>query len=295
MKPKVGFVGMGIMGQPMALNILKTGYELMVYNRTVEKIVAATQAGAALAESPKQVAQWADVMILMLTGPDAIDAVLKGKNGLLAGLSAGKTLINMSTVSPGYSRQLSKRLQTVSAVFIDAPVSGSRKPAEEGTLVILAGGLRERVAAMEPLLLAMGKKVVYCGEAGQGAALKLTLNLLLAVMMEGFSEAVNFGQRCGLSLETIIDTILNGLLGCDLFHFKAGMFRNAEFPAQFPLKHMSKDLGLVMETSAETGAAVPIAQAATRLYREALEQNLGDMDFAAVKLVLESLAGSKKC
>ena len=148
---------------------------------------------------------------------------------------------------------------------------------------------------MEPLLLAMGKKVVYCGEAGQGAALKLTLNLLLAVMMEGFSEAINFGQRCGLSLETIIDTILNGLLGCDLFQYKAGMFRNAAFPAQFPLKHMSKDLGLVMATSAETGAAVPIARAAARLYHKALEQNLGEMDFAAVKLVLENLAESEKC
>ncbi|MEW6673799.1 MAG: NAD(P)-dependent oxidoreductase [Thermodesulfobacteriota bacterium] len=290
---KVGFVGTGTMGQPMALNILKSQYALMVYNRTVEKTAVLTQAGALLADNPRQLAQWSDVIILMLTGPDAIDAVLEGRAGILAGLSADKTLVNMSTVSPGYSRRLSARLQAVSTAAIDAPVSGSRKPAEEGKLVILAGGPRARVSTVEPLLLAMGKKVVYCGEAGQGAALKLTLNLLLAVMMEGFSEAVNFGERCGLSPETIIDTILNGLLGCDLFHFKAGMLRNAAFPAQFALKHMSKDLGLVVETAMQTGAVVPVARAAAQLYHEALTQNMGDMDFAAVKMVLERLSLSE--
>jgi 3-hydroxyisobutyrate dehydrogenase-like beta-hydroxyacid dehydrogenase len=195
-----------------------------------------------VASTPKAVAEASDVIILMLAGPEAIDAVLEGSEGLMAGLQAGQTLVNMSTVSPQYSKQLAGKLTAKSAVAIDAPVSGSRKPAEEGALVILAGGPQDKVTELEPLLMCMGKKVVYCGDAGQGASMKMAVNLLLGIMAAGISEAVNLGQKSGLDTATMLETMLAGPMGCALFEFKKPMLIDDSFSAQFPLKHMTKDI-----------------------------------------------------
>ena len=159
MSIKVAFVGLGTMGQPMAKNVAKKGYALSVFNRTPEKALPLKEVGAALAASPKEAAKGADVVILMLTGPEAVDQVLDGPQGVLAGLDAGKTIVDMSTVPPSYSRHLFERLKSRSIAAIDAPVYGSKKPAEEGALVILAGGPQAKVKEMEPLLLSMGKNV----------------------------------------------------------------------------------------------------------------------------------------
>lgn len=289
MSLKVGFIGMGIMGQPMCKNVLKAGYEVTVWNRASDKTAPLAEAGAAVAASPKAAAENSDVIILMLTGPEAIDAVLAGEEGVLAGISPGKPLINMSTVSPAYSRQLDERLRAASVVLIDAPVSGSKKPAEEGTLIILAGGPEDKVAESEPLLLSMGRKVVCCGEAGQGSAMKMAVNLLLGIMMEGLCEAINFGQKCGLSAEVMLETFLAGPLSCGLFNLKTDMLKTGDFPPQFPLRHMTKDLRFVLQTADENGAAAPMGAALFRLYRQAVGHHLGDMDFAAVKKVLEAM------
>ncbi len=290
MKQKIGFIGMGIMGQPMSRNILKAGYDVMVYNRTVEKTHPLKEAGAAVASTPKEIADWADVMILMLTGPEAIDAVLNGETGVLAGKASGKVLINMSTVSPAYSRAMDRILKAESVVFIDAPVSGSKKPAEEGTLIILASGPEEKVTELEPLLLCMGKKVVYCGEAGKGSAMKMMVNLLLGIMMEGLCEAINFGQKCGLTVDSMLDVILSGPLSCGLYNLKTEMMKQDEFPPQFPLKHMLKDIRFVLQTADENGAATPAGHTIFQLYRQAQGHGLSDMDFAAVKKVLKSMS-----
>ena len=165
---KVGFIGLGIMGQPMAQNVAGGDFQLTVFNRSSEKATPLADAGASVAPTPKAVAQASDAIILMLAGPEAIDAVLEGPEGLMAGMKAGQILVNMSTVSPAYSKQLAEKLAAQSVVAIEAPVSGSRKPAEEGALVILAGGPKDKVDELEPLFMCMGKKVVYCGEARQG-------------------------------------------------------------------------------------------------------------------------------
>jgi 3-hydroxyisobutyrate dehydrogenase-like beta-hydroxyacid dehydrogenase len=290
MTHKVAFIGMGIMGQPMAKNVLARGHEVMVFNRHVEKTLPLAEFGAKVARTPVEAAQWADVIILMLTGPEAIDAVVFEENGLLTGRVEGKTLINMSTVSPAYTRQIKNALEPHGVVFLDAPVSGSKKPAEDGSLVILASGPREAVVEMEPLLLTMGKKVVYCGDAGQGSAMKMVINLLLGIMMEGLCEAVNLGQRLGLGTETILDTVLSGPLGCGLFNLKAGMLKSGTFPTQFPFKHMTKDIRFVLQTADNAGAAVPAGHALFQVFRQGLGQDLGDLDFAAVKEVLETMS-----
>jgi 3-hydroxyisobutyrate dehydrogenase-like beta-hydroxyacid dehydrogenase len=287
---KVGFIGLGIMGQPMAQNVVKGGFHLTVYNRSSEKAKLLAEAGASVASTPKAAADGTDVMILMLADPEAIDAVLEGPDGVMAGMKKDLIVVNMSTVSPSYSKQLADRLATKSVIAIDAPVSGSRKPAEEGALVILAGGPVDKVDELQPLFMTMGKKVVYCGEAGQGSSMKMAVNLLLGIMAAGICEAVNLGQKCGLDTTTMLETMLAGPMGCALFEFKKPMLIEDSFPTQFPLKHMAKDIRFALQTADENGALTPIGHTVFQLYRQSMGHGLGDMDFAAVKKVIERMS-----
>ncbi len=289
MKPKVGFMGLGIMGSPMAANIFRAGYPLMVYNRTPDKAEKFADLGAGVASTPIALAHAAQVLIAMVTGPEALNELLWGKDGAGPELGANKVFINMSSVSPGYTRELAEKLALSGVTFIDAPVSGTKKPAEEGTLLILAGGLEEQVKAVEPLLLTMGKKVIYCGPVGQGSMMKMTINLLLGIMMAGLAEALNFGRLGGLPLDTMLDTVFSGPLNCGLFQMKAGMLKENDFPPNFPLKHMTKDLKFVVDTAYETGAPAPLGHLLLHLYRLSVSHNLGDQDFAAIAKALEGL------
>jgi 3-hydroxyisobutyrate dehydrogenase-like beta-hydroxyacid dehydrogenase len=289
MKPKIGFMGLGIMGTPMAANLLKAGYAVMVYNRSPEKAESLVKQGAGLASNPKSLARAADVVIAMVTGPEALSDLLWGPNGAGGAFNHQKVFINMSSVSPGYTRELARELEPTGVTFIDAPVSGTKKPAEDGTLIILAGGPRDKVKELSPVLLAMGKKVVYCGAAGQGAMMKMCINLLLGLMMEGFAEVLNLGKLGGLSLEAMLDTVFSGPLTCGLFQMKAANLENHAYPAAFPLKHMTKDAKFIVDTAFELGAPVPVAHTILHLFRSGVAQGWGDEDISAVARVLEHL------
>jgi 3-hydroxyisobutyrate dehydrogenase-like beta-hydroxyacid dehydrogenase len=166
-------------------------------------------------------------------------------------------------------------------------VSGSKKPAEEGSLIILAGGDKDLVDDLTPLFLSMGKKVVHCGPEGSGSMMKMTANLLLGMMMEGLCEALNFGEKGGLDKAAILDALLSGPMGCGLFKMKEEMLKSGDYPAQFPLKHMLKDIKFVSDTAFETGAATPGAHAVLLLYRQAMAHGFGDLDFSAVMKALQ--------
>jgi 3-hydroxyisobutyrate dehydrogenase-like beta-hydroxyacid dehydrogenase len=291
MQPAIGFIGMGIMGMPMAANLLKAGFTLKVYNRTAAKAQPLVQAGATLAASPRELAQEVDLLLLMVTGPEAVQDVLWGRDGAFRELGPGKTLINMSTVSPRFSRELNSVLSGAGTTFIDAPVSGSKKAAEEKTLIILASGPQEAVAQVTPVLAALGKKVVYCGEAGQGSMMKMSINLLLGLMMAGLAEAVAFGRAGGLSPEALLEVVHAGPLSCGLFQLKTQMLLSGEFPPQFPLKHMTKDAKFIIDTAFETGAGAPLGHLLLHLYRRGLSHGLGEEDFAAIYRVLEAPPG----
>ncbi|RME65126.1 MAG: NAD(P)-dependent oxidoreductase, partial [Nitrospirae bacterium] len=273
---KVGFIGLGIMGLPMARNILKGGYPLVVYNRTPKKAEPLKTEGAEVAGSPKALAEASQVIVIMVTGPEAIDDILHKPEGLLEADLKGKIVVNMSTVSPSYTEKLNETLRERSAVFVDAPVSGSKKPAEEGTLVILASGPEERVKELEGLFLTMGKKVVYCGEVPMGSRMKLAINLLLGAMMASLSEALNFAEKMGIGRELFLDTVLAGPLGCGLFNIKKEMLLKGEYPTQFPLKHMLKDLRFALQEADSSGASVAVGHSIFQLYRQALGKGLGD-------------------
>jgi 3-hydroxyisobutyrate dehydrogenase-like beta-hydroxyacid dehydrogenase len=290
MKPKIGFMGLGIMGTPMTANLLKAGYPVMVYNRTPEKAEPLVKLGAGLASNPRALAKAADVVIAMVTGPEALGDLLWGPDGAGGAFNHSKVFINMSSVSPGYSRDLARELEPTGVTFIDAPVSGTKKPAEDGTLIILAGGPQDKVQELEPVFLAMGKKVVHCGAAGQGSMMKMFINLLLGMMMEGFAEALNFGKLGGLSTEAMLDTVYSGPLNCAMFQVKAANLQNNTYPTAFPLKHMTKDAKFVVDTAYELGAPVPVGQMILHLYRTGVAQGWGDEDLSAIGKVLAHLS-----
>jgi 3-hydroxyisobutyrate dehydrogenase-like beta-hydroxyacid dehydrogenase len=277
---RIGFVGLGVMGVPMARNLLKAGFAVTVFNRTPGRDAEVREAGAKIAPDLPSLAREAEVVVSMVFGQD----------GLMPGLAPGKVLVNMSTVPPDFTRSLAARLGSCRVDFVDAPVSGSKKPAQDGTLVVLAGGAEAAVARVEPVLLAMGKKVVRCGPAGAGSSMKLTLNLLLGVMAAGLGEAVNFGAACGLDPSAVMDAVLAGSMACPLFGIKTDMMVQDEFPQQFALKHMLKDLRFVLSTADAAGAAIPAAHAAFQLYRQAAGKGLSEADFAAVKAVIGGMS-----
>jgi 3-hydroxyisobutyrate dehydrogenase-like beta-hydroxyacid dehydrogenase len=286
---KVGFMGLGIMGAAMANNVHRAGFPLMVYNRSADKAEQFAELGVGVASSPRSLTNATDVIILMVTGPEAIDGLLFGPDGAAESLNDQKTLINMSSVSPAYTRELAKKLAPTAAAFIDAPVSGTKKPAEEGILLILAAGEKAKVEEVTPILETMGKKVIYCGAAGQGSMMKMTINLLLGLMMAGFSEAVHYGLTGGLTLDTILDAVLSGPLSCGLYQVKSQMIKDNDFPAQFPLKHMTKDAKFIIDTAYDTGAPAPLGHLLLHLYRLGVSKGLGDHDFAAIAKVMEGL------
>jgi 3-hydroxyisobutyrate dehydrogenase-like beta-hydroxyacid dehydrogenase len=291
MKPKIGFLGLGIMGQAMASNILKAGYPLMVYNRTPAKTEPLAQLGAGVASDPKHLAHTAEIMIAMVTGPEALNHLLWGPEGAAAAFNEKKTFINMSSVPPRYTREMAERLAPTGVTVIDAPVSGTKKPAEEGSLVIIAGGQEEKIKELEPLFLTMGKKVIYCGPLGQGSMMKMFINLLLGVMMAGFAECLNFGRLGGLDFEAMLETVSSGAMNAPMFQVKAANLRDKKHPPAFPFKHLTKDVKFVVDTAYEIGAPVPLGQILLHLFHLGVAQGWGDEDISAIARVMEHLSG----
>jgi 3-hydroxyisobutyrate dehydrogenase-like beta-hydroxyacid dehydrogenase len=290
MRPKIGFMGLGIMGSAMAGNLLKAGYSVTVYNRSQPKAEPLVRQGARAAAHPRVLAEDAEVIIAMVTGPEALDEILWGSDGVAEALTVDKVFINMSTVSPRYTRDLALEVEPLGATFIDAPVSGTKQPAEQGTLVILAGGPGEKVKELEPVFLAMGKKVIYCGEVGQGSMMKMSINLLIGVMMEGFAEILNFGRLGGLSLEAMLETVFSGAVNSPMFQVKAANMEKKEYPAAFPLKHLTKDLKFLVDTAYDLQAPVPAAQTLLHLFQVGVARGWGDEDISAIARVLEHMS-----
>ena len=227
---KIGFIGLGTMGLPMAQNIHKAGYALGVYNRTESRAELFREKGATVFHTPWEVAENSDIIIIMVTGPDDLLEIISSIKEVL---SAGKIIINMSTVSYEATREAASLAKSKWCQFLDAPVSGSKGPAENAGLVILAGGEENLVVECSPLLLTMGNKVIHCGEIGAGTMMKLMINMLLGNMMSAFAEALTFGRKVGLKADDILETIESGALNCPLFKLKAKISSNRILPRLF--------------------------------------------------------------
>jgi len=286
----VGFIGLGTMGAPMAWNVYRKGYPLGVYNRDRRKTEPFRAEGCRVYETPAEAAAASDVVVIMVTGPEALLEIVSGKHGVMEGIQRGRVVINMSTVSEDATQETAHAVTSAGGLFLDAAVSGSRKPAEEGSLVVLAGGDPALIDRMEPLLLTMGKKVIRCGGVGKGTQMKLMINLLLADMMAAFSEALVFGDRCGLSMEAMLDTVASGAMAAPMFALKGKAVAQGDFSKHFPVNLVFKDLNLVLEAAGRTGVPLPLTAAARELFSAARAQGWGDEDMAAVVKVLRRLA-----
>ncbi len=297
---KIAFIGLGIMGSRMAANILKANPELSVYNRSVSKAQELARNGARLASSPAEAAQGADVVFTMLSTPDAVREAALGTaarasaaasggrdsaglaDGFLFRMKAGSLWVDCSTVNPAFSREMANAARERGIRFIDAPVAGSKLPAERGELLFFVGGEAGDLAEARPLLERMGKKIVHVGRAGAGTAMKMVVNLMLGQAMVAFSEAVAFAESIGLERSLVLDTLLGGATAAPFLQAKRSKMESGAYDTEFPLRWMLKDLDLVAREAASSGAVLLAGSAAREAYALALKEGLGDEDFSAV-------------
>ena len=279
---EIGFIGMGIMGSRMARNLQKAGHRLHVYNRDVSKCEALVEHGATIANSAKDAATGADVVITMVADPAAVKAVALGADGLLSGLSQKAVWIDCSTIGPAESMALATLVNEKGKKFLEAPVTGSKAPAKSGDLTFLVGGPTALAEVAQPLFDIMGAKTVHVGEYGSAGALKLVLNHLLGVSMAAFSEGLSLGKALGIPTDKLFETLLGTPLVPPYLAVKKAKIVDGELEADFPLKWMNKDLALVCAAAYENGVAMPLANNAKELYRLAQMHGHGEHDFAAI-------------
>ena len=284
---KVGFIGLGIMGSRMAANLQKKGHELVVYNRSREKADPLIANGAVWAPTPADVAKQAGVVITMLSRPDAVaETALLGKHGFLNFLAEKSLWIDCSTVNPSFSRLMASEAAQRNVRFLDAPVGGSKGPAEQGQLLFFVGGEKADVDEARPLFEAMGKAIHHMGGHGLGSAMKMVNNVILAQAMAGFAEAVILGESLGIPRGLLFDTVLTSPVVAPFLAFKRSIIEEGRFDAEFPLQWMHKDLQLASDTAYETGVAMPLANAVKEVYALAKKNGLGEQDFSAVYKLL---------
>ncbi|MBF5046131.1 NAD(P)-dependent oxidoreductase [Aggregicoccus sp. 17bor-14] len=288
MQHELGFIGLGLMGQPMALNLARAGTPLVVWNRSADKCEPLRAAGAQVTASAAEVFERAHTVILMLADGDSIDAVLGRGTPRFAQLVAGRTVVHMGTTSPEYSRGLEADLRAAGAQYVEAPVSGSRKPAEAGQLVAMLAGAPEAVEAVRPLLRPMCHEAVPCGAVPNALLMKLSVNLFLITMVTGLAEAVHFAERQGLSLDTLRAVLDAGPMASSVSRVKAQKLVAGDFAAQAAAADVLKNNQLVAEAARRAQLASPLLDACHALYRETVALGHGGEDMVAVVRALEA-------
>jgi 3-hydroxyisobutyrate dehydrogenase-like beta-hydroxyacid dehydrogenase len=279
---KYGFIGTGLMGNAMALNLLQTGNELTVYNRDADKCKNLVAAGAQQVGSPLEVVAAADITFCMVADPQAAMAVCFSPYGVIQGITPGKGYVDMSTVDPGTAQKIGISVQARGGEYLEAPVSGSLQPAKDGQLVIMAAGDKSLWDQAQPAFTAMGKKNLFLGEVGAASSMKLSINMLMGSMLGAFSEAITLAQACNLPIEQLLEVIGEGALACPMFQGKGQAILQENFAPSFPLKHLQKDLRLAVQLGDEK--QVPLATVATvnEMFKRACQQQLGEQDSCAL-------------
>lgn len=290
-KTRVGFIGLGILGYPMTKNLLNAGFKVTVWNRSSEKCEKmAVEHGDAVtvATTPKEVVEQSDIIVSVLVDGATFDAVAFGDDGLLSGMGPGKGFVDVSTVEAETSLRICNEIATRGASYLAAPVSGSKGPAETGTLIFMTAGDKNLHDAALPLLEVMGKLTVFLGEIKNAANMKIVVNMIMGTMMESFAEGIKLAESSGLNAEDLLAVLNNGAMANPMFALKGPSMLKNEYPTAFPLKHQLKDMRFAVELAKEQGMDVPAASAATQTFEKALEMGYGDEDFSAVKKVSSS-------
>lgn len=290
MASSIGFIGLGIMGQPMALNLVKAGHPVTVFNRTAEKAAPLKEAGAKVAATPAEAAREADFVISIVSDTAAMEEVVMGQHGILETIKSGAIVIDSSTISPVASRKFACKAAGHGASWLDAPVTGSKHLAIKGELTYMVGGDREAFDRAMPVLQVMGKKHIYCGTHGLGLAAKLAQNVIQSTMVEIFCEGFVLAAKAGLKPQIMMEVIQGSMARASLTDFKAPFIFKGDFTPYFPLKLMHKDLTLAMESAYAQNVPMPAAAAVKEVYGAAKAQGKGELDYAAVVTFLEELA-----
>lgn len=266
MKPAVGMIGLGLMGKPMAANLLKAGFSLVVWNRTGAKAEELVRAGAKLAGTPREAAAASDVLLTIVSDPPALEAVLWGDMGALGGLRRGSTYIDSSTVAPALSRRIAAACAERGVEFLDAPVTGGTWGAEKGELVFMVGGKQETLDGVAPVLGALGKRWFYLGPHGAGETVKLAMNMILALQVDALAEALALVIAGGVPGERLVEVMQSSMARSPLLDIKAPMMLEGKYAPSFPLRLMHKDLGLALDLANQLGVALPATAAAREIY-----------------------------
>ncbi|PYV56722.1 MAG: hypothetical protein DMG91_08730 [Acidobacteria bacterium] len=285
---RVAFLGLGIMGRPMALNLVKAGHEVSVWNRTPKEVE-----GARVAGSPADAATGAEVVWVCVSDTQAVESVLFGTQGAAETVSDGAIIVDSSTISPMATRKFAERVRGRGVSYIDAPMTGSKTGAESGTLIFIIGGEEAAIDRIKPLLAAMGKKIFRMGETGKGQAAKLAMNLQIAMIYEGFAEALTLAAKLGLDAETLIPLVQASMVNSGVVDYKAPFVLNRDFSANFPLRLMHKDIRLTLEAAKEARVKLPGLETVEEIYDLSAEDGNADLDYAATLTLLEKWAGVK--
>lgn len=288
-KAKVGFIGLGIMGAPMAGHILRAGYPLTVYNRTRSKTRQLASQGAQVADSPAEVAAQSEVVITIVSDSPDVEAVVSGRGGVLEGIRPGSVAVDMSTISPQVERRLDQALRQRQCCLVDAPVSGGDTGAQKGTLSIMAGGERYAFERVQPILATMGTSLTYCGPVGSGQLTKLCNQILVSVTLLGVSEALLFARKNGLDATTMIEAVKGGAAASWQLSNLGPKIVARDFAPGFMVDLIQKDLRLVMETAAASQAPLPATALVQQLFSSAQAQGASREGTQSLAKVLDQL------
>ncbi len=289
---KLGFLGLGIMGYPMAENLVKAGHEVAVWSKTRAKADKLAGEGKATAcRTPKEVAERADYIFLCVGDTAMSEEVLLGADGVIAGAKAGTIVADCSTVSPSASRAIGKRLEAKGIHFLDAPCTGSKPGAEGATLTFMIGGDEKVFERARPYFEAMGKQFYYCGAAGMGLHAKLTQNLILANMMQAFNEGLVLCAKAGVDPAQMIEILNNSAAKSGFITFKAPYILSRNFTTNFSTKWMHKDVGLALDSAEELDLPLPLTSVTHQMFQAAIAKGFGDEDVCATIKVMEDWSG----
>jgi 3-hydroxyisobutyrate dehydrogenase-like beta-hydroxyacid dehydrogenase len=284
---RIAFFGLGIMGRPMASNLVKAGHEVTVWNRSTGKDVE----GARTAASPADAAHGAEVIWLCVADTKAVENVLFGPQGVHESLAAGQIIVDSSTISPSATRRFAERVGAHGVQYVDAPVTGSKIAAEAGTLIFIVGGEEPTIERLKPLFAATGKKIFRMGETGKGEAAKLAMNLQIAMIYEGFAEGLTLAAKLGVNAETLMPLIEASMVRSGVVDYKAPFVLKRDFSANFPLRLMRKDIRLALEAAKEARVKLPGLETVEEIYDLATEEGHENLDYAATITLLEKWAG----
>jgi 3-hydroxyisobutyrate dehydrogenase len=281
-KKKIGLIGLGLMGRPMGMNLLKAGHSLMVWNRTASRAEELVAAGAKLAKTPQEAAAGADFILTMVSDPPALEEILWGANGAMQAIRRGSIYLDCSTISPALARKIAAACAERGARFLDAPVTGGDWGAKKGELVFMVGGDAEALKEAEPILGVMGKKWFHLGPNGAGQTIKLAMNMILALQVDALAEALALTTRAGIQGEKLVEVLQSSMGRSGLLDVKAPNLLKGEYVPSFPLRLMHKDLGLALDLANQLGVALPATAAARETYNYVKGAAKEDLDYSAV-------------